>query len=454
MSKLEKVNKSLIILLGLLAIFGMKSLTNIRIAGMILTPYRLLVPIIFLYAIYVLFCNVNLNRIHEKKIVLKTSIFVCVWILYGGISIFVNNAEHANGAKELLMIILGFMMAQSIIILSNSEKMLKMLYKTLRIIYLMILLGAVIEIIFDWHLDTSKILEFQEKGYGKEIEFWSTSIFYNVNDFSAFLAIFSPLFFSYSNIKEGIINSLILMVSLIILINNDSWIALLSVIIACIIFQILNCITSNKKGRRLFVGIGGFSIILFIAYNYGRKLLSVCKEICNPTLGENLNIGQIKVSDVLVQQLSSDGSGGSATARVETYWTSIKNMFVDTRGMGYGPSNFSAYLNNKSSSELLQDPHSLWVEILVNYGIIIFAIIIISLIVIFIKLIKLYINNNSKELLSLITIDIAYVFASFAPSTFLNYTYQWVIIGASLASINLYSIGNKNEREFSGKSFK
>ena len=116
-------------------------------------------------------------------------------------------------------------------------------------------------------------------------------------------------------------------------------------------------------------------------------------------------------------------------------------MFTDTFGLGYGPGNFEAYLNGlKESTDLLSNPHSLWVEILVQYGVFIFVAYLMFLLYIYIKLIKIYLQNKSETVLAVILMDTAFVFAVFSPSSFLEYPYQWIIIGISILIIVEHTI--------------
>ena len=59
--------------------------------------------------------------------------------------------------------------------------------------------------------------------------------------------------------------------------------------------------------------------------------------------------------------------------RFNTYGTAIKETFSSSFGLGFGPGSFSNYFGALNSTNLLLNPHSLWIEIFFQYGIIVFT---------------------------------------------------------------------------------
>ena len=48
---IKKINNIIFILITILSIFGMISIGNIRVFGMVITPYRIILPILFLICV-------------------------------------------------------------------------------------------------------------------------------------------------------------------------------------------------------------------------------------------------------------------------------------------------------------------------------------------------------------------------------------------------------------------
>lgn len=433
---------------------------QISILGITITSYRIAIPLmmIFCFRKTILEKKEALLDTFKETIFLKLfiSIFL-IWIIYGIIQmICIENIQYKEGLKEILSLTLAAMSLCIIILLSFFDVKADVFIKMMKMIYIVLLIVALFEIISGYHLPTSSIYEAVEKaGEPSELgglNFLSTTIFYNPNDYAAFISIFLPLFFKCYNLRSFIMNIIIIFNSVAILIRVDAWISLFAVIISAAAYIVLGVITKGKKKRGYWIQRICTIISIVSAYKVGAYILNALRWVYvklgyavgfinDGTVVEITNTTNIGVTDVLVAQLGEDAGASSGNVRLDTYFISIKEMFTDTFGLGYGPGNFEAYLNGlKESTDLLSNPHSLWVEILVQYGVFIFVAYLMFLLYIYIKLIKIYLQNKSETVLAVILMDTAFVFAVFSPSSFLEYPYQWIIIGISILIIVEHTI--------------
>lgn len=463
MSLIEKCNtywdKVIVACICIFSVFGMISLMQISILGTTITSYRIAIPImmIFCFRKTILEKKEALLDTFKETIFLKLfiSIFL-IWIIYGIIQmICIENIQYKEGLKEILSLTLAAMSLCIIILLSFFDVKADVFIKMMKMIYIVLLIVALFEIISGYHLPTSSIYEAAEKaGEPSELgglNFLSTTVFYNPNDYAAFISIFLPLFFDHYNVKSFIINIAIIFISVAILIRVDAWISLFAVIISAVAYIALGVSTKGKKKRGYWIQ-RIFTIISIVgAYKVGGHILNALRWVylkvgyalglVSEAAEGSINPSNVGVSKVIAAQLGEDAGASSGNVRLDTYFTSIKEMFTDTFGLGYGPGNFEAYLNGlKESTDLLSNPHSLWVEILVQYGVFIFAAYLMFLLYIYIKLIKIYLQNKSETVLAVILMDTAFVFAVFSPSSFLAYSYQWIIIGISILIIVEHTI--------------
>lgn len=464
MSLIEKCNtywdKVIVACICIFSVFGMISLMQISILGTTITSYRIAIPLmmIFCFRKTILEKKEALLDTFKETIFLKLfiSIFL-IWIIYGIIQmICIENIQYKEGLKEILSLTLAAMSLCIIILLSFFDVKADVFIKMMKMIYIVLLIVALFEIISGYHLPTSSIYEAAEKaGEPSELgglNFLSTTVFYNPNDYAAFISIFLPLFFKCYNLRSFIMNIIIIFNSVAILIRVDAWISLFAVIISAAAYIVLGVITKGKKKRGYWIQRICTIISIVSAYKVGAYILNALRWVYvklgyavgfinDGTVVEITNTTNIGVTDVLVAQLGEDAGASSGNVRLDTYFISIKEMFTDTFGLGYGPGNFEAYLNGlKESTDLLSNPHSLWVEILVQYGVFIFVAYLMFLLYIYIKLIKIYLQNKSETVLAVILMDTAFVFAVFSPSSFLEYPYQWIIIGISILIIVEHTI--------------
>lgn len=461
---INKLNNIIFILITILSIFGTISIGDLRVFGMIITPYRTIVPIVFLISIVSYLRNLKYNDIEYKKInksiIVITGIFA-IWIIYGTIQLFIiEGLSVTTGIKELFEICLGYTIVVSIFIVVAKGVNNNIIINTIKTIYIAIVLFAVIEIALGYHLPTSI--------YADDNATWvlstadhnitnATAIFYNPNDLAAFMAIFTPIFFYSRNLIERIVNIVVIVMTLSVLRLNDAWIAIFAVTISlvvfvaiCIINIIRKTIHSNSKlncdacGAFISVVAGyivGFKLLLFF-----RKCVHSLFKIIGIDLGvvEDTNISVSGISETIDAQLIS-GTGNSGSSRIATYIDMLRDTFMDSYGLGFGPDGYSHYVKTNMGSDILVNPHCLWLEILSQYGVIIFGIIIIAIVYLYISLLKMFIKHNAIMALILFLIDTSFVFAVFGPSTFLGYGYSWVVIGLSAGYVARYKWKNQKQ---------
>ena len=113
------------------------------------------------------------------------------------------------------------------------------------------------------------------------------------------------------------------------------------------------------------------------------------------------------------------------------YKDSLQAAF-DTFFIGTGSASFSNYFISHTSVSGLVNPHNLYLEVLVEYGLIImisFAVGIFKLIIVIRKkLLRNYDKSTRWRLISGCEMLVIYSIACLAPSSFLGYAWQWILI--------------------------
>ena len=383
-----------------------------------------------------------------------------IWIIYGTVQLFtIDGLSITTGIKELFEICLGYAIVISIFIVVARGVNDKIVINTIKTIYIAIALFAVMEIALGYHLPTSIYADTTKTSILSTTDHNITNatvIFYNPNDLAAFMAIFAPIFFYSRNLIERIINLIVIVITLSVLRLNDAWIAIFAVIISLVLFVAICVINIIRKkihsnGKLKYdVCIALFSVVA--GYVFGYKLILVFRKCVHnifDRLGINLgvvedtNISVSGISDTIDAQLIS-GTGNSGSSRIDTYIDMVRDTFVDSHGLGFGPDGYTHYVKTNMGPDILVNPHCLWLEILSQYGVIIFGIIIIAIVYLYIALLKIFIKHKSVMALLLFLIDTSFVFAVFGPSTFLGYGYSWIIIGLSAGYVAKYKLKDQN----------
>lgn len=416
------------------SIFGYCSIMDLRIAGVVLTYYRVTIPILFIYILgqETLRKEPVINR-EEDRLAKYAYIVLIFWLVYGFISLFVSPWTVLNrGLKELLSLSLGSMSVYISVYLYNQNKFYNMILAVKISMVIVILIGY-IEILTGWHLNTSMYSEYIGKDAPDNVFYIATGIFYNPNDYCAFLSIFSPVFLyrKYDKWFINLFSYIMLFFIFLILLIDDAWICIIAISAGCAIYLVL-----SKANILEYI----FTIASFLFARYFGKIIVDLNNIIMYKLfgNETLFKHSITVSNIestLNVQVENASQGqGSLYYRLNTYIEGMKEMVLQSKGLGLGPGSYQNYFADIAvERDMMVNPHSFWIEILVQYGAIVFFLFVALMLLLIIKLCQQYLTNKAIENSLIIAIGICFALASFAPSTFLMNSYYWIIIGIGIA---------------------
>ncbi len=461
--RLRKSEKILCISVLLCVIFGhVIDFAGIRFAGLTLTLYRVGIPILAWY-----FLARLCLRYRSKPYILSRSFVLCLvvmsfWLLYGMVLMFISQYSSIfDGMKELLNLFLGILSVFCITECCNTKEILFYFLKVLKVMICILCLFAIVEMISGFHFTSSKyfsaysIDQFRYlffRGISLDQFFPVTSIFYGINDFAAFLAIFFPLFYidRTEEKKLKIRNACMMFVITFLLLVGDANIAFITIIIAFLFMLALKVYNRYSVGSLTLLLFMQRWIVKWVAngiFLIKRWIgsLGLVREVSNAVVhsAASWDFGAVdtiaNTGKVVAAQMQTAEQGyGSLYVRIMVMCDSI-DMWLDSCLLGVGPSGFTNYLNRNGARSEIKNPHNFWLEILSQYGIFVFVAYIGFLLYIFMKNIKNYFLNKEFVLLRILCIMVSYVFASIAPSNFLNYSYQWIVLAVGIVSIKLFS---------------
>lgn len=423
---------------------GNAAIINKHIFGVIPTYYRVIIPILFVLLLIGNFKEHNFIVQNKKREISVSYVFfivMIIWIIYGFILLFISPwTNFSEGIKEIVSIVYSIASIYIIIFLCNKEQFENIILFIKIFIAAFIIIGY-IEIFSGEHLSSSMLNDpdfIMNVGSGENdipesMKHIATTIFYNPNDYCAFLSIFGPTFLykTVHEYKKSIIalNYFFLVGLVNILIIDDAWICFGAFTIGLIIYLAI-------EKAPIFKWIVSIGILVF-SQMLGKYLVAGCSYIISAFFGQKMyyDFSQtVNVASAISSQTENMGNDtGSMFFRLNTYIESIKQMFMESRGAGLGPGSYSEYFAQIAEKKnMMINPHSLWIEILSQYGMVIFILFAGILLYIFVKLCFNYKKTLNKQYILVISMGLVWCFASFAPSSFLKYAYYWIIIGLSL----------------------
>lgn len=297
-----------------------------------------------------LFLPILIKELKYSKFVIDSKIlyFSFFYLLFGVISVFrmINSLE---AVKEVAYGVINFVIFIEVLCFTIASKVnnIKLIAASISILVILTIPIGMYEIFTDKHFSNSKFGEDNIVGGLGIIKQYAAITFGNYNLYNHLLAIFSPFLlvaFSFSNLRVKFILIISLLGVLFILLTNGSRGALISFLISIFLFFLffLNVRKSAKVAFGLF-----FLILCGIGFLY----VSTNSQFI-----------------YIVNRLSEKGFNDSA--RNELIKIGV-DMFLDTNYMGIGAGNFEEVAKNKYNSEILA-PHNVFIELLSQYGIIVF----------------------------------------------------------------------------------
>lgn len=133
---------------------------------------------------------------------------------------------------------------------------------------------------------------------------------------------------------------------------------------------------------------------------------------------------------------------GSNEVRINLIYNGLeilKNNWL----LGIGSGNMTYYIENygKYPTKDISSMHNYWMEILIDYGIIIFSIFVLQYIKLIIHLFRQYNNNKHKNIIIASMIFIfflsAFIVASISSSNNLTKEWLWILVGIVFAFANI-----------------
>jgi len=456
-------------MLVLTMLFGNNTIMDIRILGIVPTFYRVLIPTLFVIMAWYNFkqdVRIVLTKEAEYKAVKLFFLVMVIWIVYGTVGMFVSPwSVFSEAAKELLALGLGLLSMYAIVSLCRYGQ-LDVLVEVLKLAVLVSVALGIFEVFSAWHLPTSM---YEDPAYWEVVKeyiplkerdnprFYSaTGFFYNPNDYCTFNAIFAPLFLGFkpdTKLGKKILNYVAFSSVILMLFVNDAFICFVAMLIGVVFFLLITKASIKKWGIVAF-------LIAFLRY-WGNGLLRLFFHFLTLFIrGEELRLAirkqteeQVKVSaleDALGNQLANmQQETGSLFLRLNTYTESLMATISPGMGLGLGPGSFTAYFGESViEKKMMANPHALWIEILVQYGVIIFLLFVGVLLYLFVKLFQKYLQTRDMRIAMILSIGVCFIFGCCAPSRYLGTTYYWLIFGLALGLlVTDYNNEGINENE-------
>jgi len=368
-------------------------------------------------------------------------IFFAGWLGWAFLSLlWVDNFADAFRHLTFLLGMTSFIFFFSFYLKEEKE-----MVKIYRIIFLILVgfsLLGVIETLTGWHLRTSVVGTYNQAYKLNR----PSAVFWNPNDFSTYLSLYLPFTLGLMKYKKGLFNKIIGCLlycsGLYLVILAESRANVLAILLGLLVFLVLNWKSESKKTMKTLV------ILLLIGIVIIGLLVSLDPEL--PFWVKTKTVfAQIYG---LPQELKEDRGSAYVRGRLIIYGLrELGRHYLMGVGVGNAEQHMAKYGEDLGG---IVNLHNWWLEVLVNYGLIIFL----AYLHFYLSLVKdlLKVIRNSgilrlKMMAEVLTVSLAsFSIACIGPSSLLPQRYMWFLFALALAVLN-YAKEDISLREEGGR---
>jgi teichuronic acid biosynthesis protein TuaE len=414
------LEKKIFYLVFLTGFFGAAFLT-VNLGLFTLFPYRF-----FLFLLLTIFF---LKTLLSGKIILYQKnvrwyfLFLLFWLGYSIVSL-AWAISKGDAIRDILFLIMGVLLIYFSTYYIDNEKDLKSLF------ILWIICFGVLIIIGFWEHLTGNHLQIS-KHYNELISrvmFRPTGVFPNTNDYATFLSISIPfgiaMFRYYKQTLYRLLGIAIVLSAFYLIVETGSRANIIAILLE-IIFIFLFLMNINRKTKFILtVSILIIVLFLFFGNNIYQYYDKIFVEITS--IGRQVNLIE-----------------GSMSVRINLIKNSLLFLYK-TAGFGVGAGNAEYYMENfpQYNTYGILNPHNWWLEILVNYGVLVFAGYLLFYFRMIFNLWKIFKSNLTRieKMIceALLVSIIGFFVASMSSSSILAFKPQWLLFAFSLSFINYF----------------
>jgi len=419
------IQRSLVYLSIIMGVIG--SAVGVFSVGPIhIFPYRILISLLWLFfvgEVAVKYGKICAAYIRGVKTYL---LFLVFWLFYAIFSVLWA-LDRMAAVKQIVFLFMGVSVIFFVVYFLRNEKDLWDLYRIWLFVVVVLLPIGLWEVWTGKHLKVSNLYGYQPESIVRQYKvFMPSTVFYNPNDFAFFLVLSIPFVFMWIKYTKKkplqIIGGILLLIMIYLLLMTYSRASYIAIILELVFFFVF-LLKFKHKIRFITAIVGGSLPVIVLYYQQIKQFV-----------------------DLFIEQIFSLTSKYSlTTGSVFVRINLIKNALFflwKTAGFGVGAGNVEYWMRNFSlyNTRGILNLHNWWIEILTNYGVVIFVGYVIFYLSLLRGLYKIYINEREADirmisgalLLSLVGFSIA----SISSSSIMSLRPQWFLFAFALAFVN------------------
>ncbi len=404
--------------------------------------------------------------------------FFFAWLIYGMVwLLFSTSRRDAISEISCLGTNLGLVFCLGYLI--DSKEKLKLALKCLKFCGIFLCILMIVQLFTGIIFPCSRYFDPAIVHYMKShnASLIPTTMFNNENDMAAFLILIIPLYFSdllfAKNKKEFIKTTVklsLLFFSIVVINSTITLIALIFMFIlglAVMLYAHRDRTLRKQIGGKTLLAVADLGIFYALIGNPIENALRNSGHFVRTSLSDFFVSRHMLPADNFLNSIDNFGSSSQTgpiandtlVSQLQTYTQHKGTIFVRLNLIiegfkiwtahvlfGIGPNSFENYMlthdeARKHTTNTI-DPHNFWIEILSQYGLVIFLPFAILYCCTVIKLFKFLKSGLTKEKLSLFLMIVLFFFSIAIPSSSIGLYPVWVVFSILIASVPIYSSEN------------
>jgi teichuronic acid biosynthesis protein TuaE len=270
-----------------------------------------------------------------------------------------------------------------------------------------------------------------------------TVFFYNPNNYAVFLImVMSFLIPGIAFVRNKLFKGLLLIMQILCLLNlifttsRTAWMAMFLTVLGFICFFLFQ---KERAKAVSAVRVGLLTLIIFYVLSYVPALDVYYGKFNDTPILNFLSLHARKTN----LPLFSFNEAGSANERFTIIVDVLKGVTVEGHWLGFGVNNTSIYLAQLNNTHGIFNVHSLWFEILGDFGLFIFFFTIYIYLSLLWDLLKFYRLSSKEEdygleaylSVSLLAALGGFILTSFAPSSVISFSQMWLLLALAVTLV-------------------
>ena len=423
---IQTLQKGLIVLLVLTAAVG-SAVLSVRVGGITVYPFRLLVLTVLLAAPLLQY---RLSWLSED--VPRAFAFVgFVWLVWGGCSVFWS-PSFAGGVEDVFAVGFGFAVGVALLTLGAAQmSSLRWLRRGWVLAFLVTGAIAIWELVTGNHLPGA----YAERAPDYALRSIAISTFGNPNNYGAFLVLCLP-FLLHSRQQ------------------SDSLVLATCYEVLLILFFGILFMTGSRSALFGAVVEMGVLVVFFGAIKRGIAILGMGAVLVAGLLYAGFSFEDLQLLSSL-QVLLSDSAfeQGSLRARLGLTLNGVW-MLLSTVGIGVGAGGYELAAQNPDLpyyTSGLVNPHNFWIEVLSEYGIVVGGLFVGMMGLFFLRSLQSYWARRGPWAQTALLMLVGYFFASLANSTYMAQPTNWMAIASIMCIVGALEREGKDQPSPEGR---